>query len=645
MATDALPPPGSPERRNLERLSQSLLTDQNIATSQATTTAVEALAARMRSSTLELTLAATGLIVGSDMPGRLGDGRYVLVTHNESHPSMGADVLHIDELRSEKYRPHAHRAVRMDTDEAERLVRMIATSELMGAWSYGSSNNARTLALQEITRDEFGLQGVRESQLDRETRVKVGVELRYNRDALTDFLRTQYTITQEELHARGITELISYRAHIWSADAERPPWAGEDSLGNVVEAPQRPLASWSPDRQVIADWLKERREPGVILAARHSAQDIVSLPMTGMGLPSQSRWVKLPGDPRAVVDGIVSDPRIGELDRSAAPGPEPRGQALGSNRAATAPETTPAAGSGRRPHIVAARLTAPDPLDARIGRILDGVEEAPSWWLRDDSGYSIARRDLEFLRIDPQHLRWMVTGQSPMGLTPRLYRQFAGEMLDALKQDRIDPAQVDIRLKGTAADFFSGPRKTLPTEAELAGEPEAQDRMREWFGSDGNRPLRRPYDAMYRLGLEPEPSDYDLDINSTAAVRAARAHWREHHGNRYGGDFMGGHGFLDKQAVRGALPHLADWGRRWEDRLNRPLSLGVFESTGPFDEAALGRKLSAHFKDSDWVVHHHQNFAGPNPPLAQVRVAATRPDHLRRGSIGQHRFGSRGGRG
>ena len=290
-----------------------------------------------------------------------------------------------------------------------------------------------------------------------------------------------------------------------------------------------------------------------------------------------------------------------------------------------------------QPHIVAGRLSVPDATDARIGRILDGVEEAPSWWLRDDSGYSISRRDLEFLRIDPQHLRWMLTGQSPMGLTPRLYRQFAGEMLDALKQDRIDATQVDVRLKGTAAEFFSGLRKTLPTEAELAGRPEALDRMREWFGSDGNRPLRRPYDAMYRLGLEPEPSDYDLDINSTAAVRAARAYWRDHHRDRYPGDFMGGHGYLDKQAVRGALPNLSDWAKRWEDRLSRPLSLGVFESTGPVDETALGRKLSAHFKDSDWIIHRYQQFAGPNVP----RAAGARPDHLRRASAGAPAAGIR----
>jgi hypothetical protein len=122
-------------------------------------------------------------------------------------------------------------------------------------------------------------------------------------------------------------------------------------------------------------------------------------------------------------------------------------------------------------------------------------------------------------------------------------------------------------------------------------------------------------------------------------------HWGEHHGGRYPGDFMGGHGYLDKQAVRGALPNLADWAKRWEDRLGRPMSLGVFESTGPFDEAALGRRLSAHFKDSDWVIHRHQNIIGPNVPRTQDGAAVARPDHLRRASDGEYRSGRRGGRG
>jgi hypothetical protein len=125
----------------------------------------------------------------------------------------------------------------------------------------------------------------------------------------------------------------------------------------------------------------------------------------------------------------------------------------------------------------------------------------------------------------------------------------------------------------------------------------------------------------------------------------ARAYWRDQQSDRYPGDFMGGHGYLDKQAVRGALPSLSDWARRWEDRLNRPLSLGVFESSGPFDEAALGRKVSAHFKDSDWIIHRQRNVIGPNAPRAQTTVAAVRPDHLRRAAGREHHSRQRVGRG
>lgn len=580
---------------------------------EAKAAAVEELAARMQSSTLELVLAATGLNVGSDLAGRIGDSQYVLIARDASFPSFGADLLHIDELSSERYRSSAGRAVRMDAGAAEHLVRTIAISELLDAWSYNTSGNARVLALQEIAREEFGLGGP-VAELEASMQWKVNRELRYNRDALTDLIRTQYALTQEVLLARGISDVVSYRAYVWPAEAERPQWVGK---GNLVEVPQQPLTCWSPDRQVIADWLKERTDQGVILAARHSAEEIASLPVTGMGFHDPRRFVRLAGDRRAVVDSEVSGPRNTERAR-------PKKSARGSDGAA-APTW--------QPRVLPALVSTPDALDVRIGRILDAAEEPPDWWIRDDSGYAVVRRDLEFLRIEPQQLRWMLTGESPVGLTPQLYQQFAGTLGDALQQDGISAAQVDVRLKGTAAGFFSGLHKTLPTEAQIAEKPEALDRMRRWFGDDGNRPLRRPYDAMYRLGLEAEPSDFDLDINSTTAVRSARSSWHERYGDRFPGDFMSGHGYLDKQAVRAALPHLTDWAKSWEDALGRPVSLGVFESTGPFDEAALGRKLSAHFKDSDWIIHSRRQVAGPTIARRQPRVIAERPEHLRRAAV------------
>src|SRR3954471_14743876 len=118
MATEPLPPVGSAERQERQRVGEALLYDDGRVTTtpQAKTIAIEALAARMRSSTPELVLASMGLTVGNDMAARLGDNRYVLLPHNERYPSMGADVLHVDELRSAPYRDRAEHAVRMDSE-------------------------------------------------------------------------------------------------------------------------------------------------------------------------------------------------------------------------------------------------------------------------------------------------------------------------------------------------------------------------------------------------------------------------------------------------------------------------------------------------------------------------------------------------
>ncbi|AKZ59551.1 hypothetical protein SAM23877_6506 [Streptomyces ambofaciens ATCC 23877] len=624
------PPPGSPERADQQRIGEALLTDDGRITDtpQAKTAGIQALAGRMRSSTPALILASMGLVVGNDMAAHLGDSRYVLVPHQERYPSMGADVLHVDELDPADPRHTPNRAVRMDTEQAETLIRMIAVSELMGAWAYGSNNNVRVLALQQAAQEEFGLSGTLEWQVDAKTRFAVGLELDYNRDALRDFLRTQYQMTQEVLAARGITELLAYRALSWPEEAEQPQWAAARNIGVTVEARQRPLASWSADRQIVADWLEQRRGNGVILATRQPAREILSLPTTGMGYLGQKEWVALPGDHQATLDGMVSHTSpTAAVQQTAASAVSLGAPALSD--AADGPPPAPIVGAETdkrwRPLPISQALDPADPLDSRIIRILDGTEAAPRWWPRDDSDYAIARRDLDFLGISPVQIKWMLTGEAPMGMTPELYQQFGTEMLAALQLDGIEPSQVDIRLKGTGAGFFSGIHKTLPREADLTGNPSAVQRLQEWFGDDQHRPLRRPYDAMWRLGLEQEPSDFDLDINSTAIIRAARDHWRAHHTDRYPGDFMGGHGYLDKKTVASTLPSLAAWAGTWETKLGRPLSLGVFESAGPFDATRLGRALSSHFKDTDWIIHRPDSPMAWRTPRSRISEPARSP--------------------
>ncbi|GAA3122533.1 hypothetical protein GCM10020254_82000 [Streptomyces goshikiensis] len=313
----------------------------------------------------------------------------------------------------------------MDTPRADTLVRMIAVSELMGSWAYGSNNNVRVLALQQATREEFGLTEVLEWRMDPKTRAAVDLELDYNRDALREFLRTQYEMTQEVLAARGITEVISYRALSWPEGAGLPDWAGLN-IGDTFEARQRPLASWSADRQIVADWLEQRGGSGVILVDRKPAQDILSIPTTGMGYFAQKEWVTLPGDSLVTLDGVfTADAPAADVEQTAASSIALGAPALPG--AAETPESdeveSPApvlqAPADRwRPLTITAQLDPADPLDNRIIQILDGKEEFPNWWPRDDSGYAITKRDLDFLGINPVQVKWMLNGEAPHGHDP-----------------------------------------------------------------------------------------------------------------------------------------------------------------------------------------------------------------------------------
>jgi hypothetical protein len=218
-------------------------------------------------------------------------------------------------------------------------------------------------------------------------------------------------------------------------------------------------------------------------------------------------------------------------------------------------------------------------------------------WPVDDSGYRLQPRDLEFLGLNREQVDWALDRQAPLGMTPELYRGFRTSLLDTLRAEGIAPEETDIRLHGSSANFFSGSHKAMPTEVELADNPQAQARLREWFGDDPNRPLRRPFDSLHRLGLD-EPSDYDLNISNDRMVEIARARWDP---AQYEGDFIKGHGYLNKVVVRDAFPQLDAWATSWSERLGREVSHGVFSGSGPFDTSATG--MSVHYRESDWIVH------------------------------------------
>ena len=111
----------------------------------------------MASTTSEIVMSAYGSKVGTNMDNLLGDQSYVLVLDDLGDPSRGAKVLHVSKLDLADPRHHPRNTRRMDSSQAETLIREISVREVMSAWSHGSNRNVRSLALQKVAREEFDL--------------------------------------------------------------------------------------------------------------------------------------------------------------------------------------------------------------------------------------------------------------------------------------------------------------------------------------------------------------------------------------------------------------------------------------------------------------------------------------------------------
>ncbi|MFG1887426.1 toxin glutamine deamidase domain-containing protein [Micromonospora sp. NPDC049051] len=218
----------------------------------------------------------------------------------------------------------------------------------------------------------------------------------------------------------------------------------------------------------------------------------------------------------------------------------------------------------------------------------------------DDSGYRIQRRDCEFLGLTPDAVVAWAERRAPLGLTPETFEQMSAALFDALEADGIRGDEVDIRLQGSSSNFFSGMHKTLPTEEQISDNPQAVERMRAWRG-DGALPTRRPFDSMYKLGLE-EPSDLDLQISSDVMVERAVA--------------LGGSefpdlrvvnkkfGFVTRKVARKCFPAIFEWADRCSGILGREVVPAVFPGAGPPDRSADG--VSSHFKPADWMIEDNR---------------------------------------
>jgi hypothetical protein len=80
-------------------------------------------------------------------------------------------------------------------------------------------------------------------------------------------------------------------------------------------------------------------------------------------------------------------------------------------------------------------------------------------YVSDDSGYQVQDSDLIFLSILPAAMVAMINQQVPLGMNEKEFNQFCETLAEAAQRDGIK--DVDIRLQGSAAKFFSGAHKEM----------------------------------------------------------------------------------------------------------------------------------------------------------------------------------------
>jgi len=106
---------------------------------------------------------------------------------------------------------------------------------------------------------------------------------------------------------------------------------------------------------------------------------------------------------------------------------------------------------------------------------------------------------------------------------------------------------------------------------------------------------------MHRVGIAKYPSDCDIQVSSDEIAAHAQERIKEL-GIEIGDESLRSpsYNFIRKDIIDDVCPMLTRWAVVQSDRLfPRSVSVAVFSGSGPPHTEG---KLSAHFKDSDWIL-------------------------------------------
>ena len=238
--------------------------------------------------------------------------------------------------------------------------------------------------------------------------------------------------------------------------------------------------------------------------------------------------------------------------------------------------------------------------------------------IADASGVALSIHHLEFVGLTAQAIGDWRARRAPLGMTPGQYRAFCEELFTAATQDNIP--DLDLRIKGSAAGIFSCLHKTLPVNrVDLAvaylGAFKAQPQTTEQDQMDAQReklwalqpyPRQRPFDSMFKLGADPLPSDYDIQLSSNEIANRCTVEYSSRpRYSSYPEKFPLVHpeyGYLLSPLVTLIIPSIKDWADRWTKILYRDVNVKAFSASGPPNVTLKVGELSSHHRASDWMI-------------------------------------------
>ena len=299
----------------------------------------------------------------------------------------------------------------------------------------------------------------------------------------------------------------------------------------------------------------------------------------------------------------------------AAPPPVGRGSAKDRIRS-RAPGARATLGRGfseqRHPRMAAGGVRRHTPARPRsllpmtvVDETLEPVEPELS-----DGAFVVTWHDVSFLGLTPESVSSWRSRACPLGLDVDGMGAFVDGLVAAIAADGLD-GDVDVRLQGSAASFFSSSLKPMPLPdaaswapmyvASWLDDPSPETleavsiRWTEWLKGRAG-PHRRPFDSLFQLGIVRDKSDIDVQVSSGVAdarspIACSVLGYDDGWNQRYG--------FLRDEVSALVAPHLISWSESETDRLDRVVAVKIFGAGGPPD-VSDDSPVSSHFQDSDW---------------------------------------------